>query len=267
MAKPFDQPGPADLAATPIIDADHPVVRAFAEAHRGTAYSRRRQALNLYLAARDRIGYDPYRIRLDSAGLCASQTLAQGYGWCIPKAALLAALCRCCGIPARVGFADVRNHLSTRRLRELLKTDVYYWHSYTAIFLEGRWLKATPAFDARLCARLGLPPLEFDGHSDSIFQAFGPRGELHMEYVGYRGEFSDVPLSEIIATFNREYPGFMELAQGSFLDEIDQQSAMPRAGQRRSQASPAVPSCPRGAASGSAISGAPSPARARVPPR
>ena len=42
-----------------------------------------------------------------------SATLARGYGFCVNKAVLLAALARAVGIPARLGFADVRNHLSS----------------------------------------------------------------------------------------------------------------------------------------------------------
>src|SRR3990167_7232802 len=50
----------------------------------------------------------------------ASACLARGSGFCVAKAALLAAAARASGIPARVGFADVRNHLTTPRLRRLM---------------------------------------------------------------------------------------------------------------------------------------------------
>ncbi len=104
---------------------------------------------------------------------------------------------------------------------------MYFWHSYTAVHLDGRWLKATPAFDAALCARISLAPLEFDGTADSIFHAFDPRGEKHMEYLRYRGEFSDVPLASIVETFKAHYPGLMELARGEFLNDIARENSAP----------------------------------------
>jgi len=108
-------------------------------------------------------------------------------------------------IPARLGFADVRNHLTTRRMRELMKTDVFYWHGYTSIFLNGAWVKATPAFNIGLCERFHLRPLDFDGKSDSIYHPFDLEGKKHMEYLAYRGEFADVPIDRIEETFRLEY--------------------------------------------------------------
>ena len=40
----------------------------------------------------------------------------------IGKASLLAACARAIGVPARVGYADVRNHLTSPRLYEKIKT-------------------------------------------------------------------------------------------------------------------------------------------------
>ena len=118
-------PTPAHLRATALIDSDAPSIQAFAAQHaRGT--TDRERAVALYLAVRDGFRYDPYRIDLSPAGMAASTVLANGYGWCVPKAALLTAACRAAGIPARMGFADVRNHLSTERMRETMKTDLFH---------------------------------------------------------------------------------------------------------------------------------------------
>ena len=73
----------------------------------------------------------------------ASSVLTAGRGFCIGKLALLAATARVIGVPARVGYTDVRNHMSSRRLRERTKTDVFLWHSYTDLCIDGRWFKAT----------------------------------------------------------------------------------------------------------------------------
>src|SRR5512140_1199239 len=130
-----DTPSPATLAPTALIDSDHPAVIAFAARARGA--TPRERAIALYYMVRDEFRYDPYRVDLSVAGLRASHVLECGYGWCVPKAALLAAAARAVGIPARVGYADVRNHLSTERLRAILKTDLYVWHGYTEMWLDG----------------------------------------------------------------------------------------------------------------------------------
>jgi transglutaminase-like putative cysteine protease len=125
----------------------------------------------------------------------------------VPKAALLAAACRAVGIPARVGYADVRNHLSTERMRQSMKTDIFYWHGYTDILLDGQWLKATPAFNIELTERFGLLPLDWDGYSDSIYHPYDRSGNRHMEYLNLRGSFDDMPLAVIVADFKRYYFG------------------------------------------------------------
>ena len=201
----FDPSLDPALRATALIDADHPAVRDFAHEH-GRGDDERERAVALYHAVRDGFRYDPYRIDLSPAGMRASAVIALGYGWCVPKAALLAAACRVLGIPARVGYADVRNHLGTERLRQALQTDLFYWHGYTDILLEGQWIKATPAFNIELTERFGLLPLEWDGRADSIYHPFDKSGNRHMEYVHQRGSFDDMPLAQIVADFHRYYP-------------------------------------------------------------
>jgi transglutaminase-like putative cysteine protease len=194
------------LAPTAIVDSDHPAVAAFARGRAAGAAGELEAAVRLFYAVRDELRYDPYGVRVDVDSLRASHALAAGRGWCVSKAVLLAAACRSLGIPARLGFADVRNHLSTARMRETMKTDVFYWHGYASIRLDGRWLKATPAFNRELCEKFGLRPLEWDGRSDSLYHAFDREGRRHMEYVRERGEFADVPLADMQETFQREYP-------------------------------------------------------------
>ena len=220
-------PLPRDcLAPTALADSAHPDVVAFARQHAGEGDARQK-AVALYYAVRDGFRYDPYRVDLTPAGMRASAVLASGHGWCVPKATLLAAACRAVGIPARIGFADVRNHLSTERMRRVMQTDVFTWHGYTDIWLDGAWRKATPAFNLALCERFGLLPLEFDGTSDSIYHPFDRSGQRHMEYVRMRGAYVDVPLDEIAASFRRDYPGWMaeagsvsRLAGSDFLADV-----------------------------------------------
>jgi len=198
-------PDTASLSPGVMVDSDHPAIIAFAREHaHGT--DERERAVALYHAVRDGLRYDPYRIDLSVHGMKASTTLANGYGWCVPKAALLAAVCRAAGIAARVGYADVRNHLSTERLRQNMGSDLFVWHGYTDIRLDGAWLKATPAFNIELCDRFGLLPLEFDGRADSIYHPFDKAGNRHMEYVAMHGAFDDVPLQRILDAFAVHYP-------------------------------------------------------------
>jgi transglutaminase-like putative cysteine protease len=209
-----DQPTPAHLQATALIDSDAPAVQTFATLHAQGSDDRERAAA-LYLAVRDGFRYDPYRIDLRPDGMRASSVLSLGHGWCVPKAALLTAVCRAAGIPARMGFADVRNHLSTERMRETMKTDMFIWHGYTDIWLNGQWWKATPAFNIELCERFGLLPLEFDGRADSIYHPFDKSGQRHMEYVNQRGSFDDMPLAQIVADFRAVYGDWMAVPDGS----------------------------------------------------
>jgi transglutaminase-like putative cysteine protease len=202
-----DSPRPATLAPATMIDSDHPDVVAFArDAVRGAGD--RERAVALYYAVRDGFRYDPYRVDLTVAGTRASRVLEVGYGWCVTKAALLAAAARASGIAARVGFADVRNHLSTERMRQLMQTDLYMWHGYAELWIDGAWVKATPAFNVELCERFGVLPLEWDGRDDSLYHPYDREGRRHMEYVAQRGTFDDVPIERIAADFAIAYPAW-----------------------------------------------------------
>ncbi len=196
------------LEPTPFIDSDVPAVIDFARRAIGDETDDVRKAVRLFYAVRDGIVYTPYLDFNADDTYRASACLAKGAGFCVGKAALLAAAARAVGIPARVGFADVKNHLCTPRLRAVMGTDVFYFHGYTELYLRGRWMKATPAFDGTLCQKFGVRPLEFDGTEHSLFHPFDTHGRRHMEYLRDRGPQRDVPAKEIIETFQREYPGF-----------------------------------------------------------
>jgi transglutaminase-like putative cysteine protease len=197
------------LAPGRFLDRDAPnVIELAREAagHEGDATTR---VLRLFRAVRDGVYYDPYVDMGDPGNFRASSVLAARRGFCIGKAALLAAAARVIGVPARVGYADVRNHLTSKRMYEHIKTDVFVWHSYADLYLDGRWVKATPAFDLALCERVGLNPLDFDGRSDSLFHPYDRAGRRHMEYLLDRGTFADVPFDAIQADLRKAYPALM----------------------------------------------------------
>ena len=192
------------------IDSAHSDVVRFSAAHANGANDRER-AVALYYAVRDGVRYHPFQNFTLDETYRASVCLARGAGWCVPKAALLAACARAAGIPARVGYADVKNHLTTPELTAKMGTDLFVFHGYTELYLEGKWVKATPAFNLTLCTRFRVKPLDFDGTSDSIFHPFDEDNRRHMEYVRERGSFADVPADEIRRAFHETYPSAFNL--------------------------------------------------------
>jgi transglutaminase-like putative cysteine protease len=197
------------LEPTVFVDSDAENIVGFSRRVCGDESTDVAKAVRLYYAVRDGIAYTPYGDFRSRETYRASACLARGSGFCVAKAALLTAAARAAGIPARMRFADVRNHLCTPRLRALMGTDVFYYHGYAELFLRGGWVKATPVFDRTLCDRFGVAPLEFTGLADALFQAYDPTGRRHMEYIRDRGAQADVPVADIMTTFERAYPGLM----------------------------------------------------------
>lgn len=196
------------------IDSAHPEVIAFSKAHASGAFPVE-QAVSLYYAVRDDIPYNPFLDFADARVYQASAVLEANQGFCVGKAALLAAAARAAGIPARVGFADVKNHLTSPRLAETMGSDLFIYHGYTELHLDGKWVKATPAFNLSLCTRFRVKPLEFDGRGDSIFHPFDEDNRRHMEYVRDRGAHADVPVEEIQHAFREAYPKFYGLGRAA----------------------------------------------------
>ena len=195
----------ATLSPTHYLNSDHPEIIRLAESLR--AETPRDTAIRAFYWVRDQIRYDPYTVSLQPEGYRASVVAKASAAFCIPKAILLAAAGRAVGLPTRLGFADVRNHLSSDKLTALLGTDLFAFHGYTEISIDGRWLKATPAFNRELCDRFGVKPLEFDGTKDALLQPFDAHGRRHMEYIRERGSFADFPFDEMVRVFRDTYPG------------------------------------------------------------
>jgi transglutaminase-like putative cysteine protease len=207
MADSSVRPEPSFLRPTRFIDSDHPRVVAFARDAVGDATTDLAKASRVFTAVREALRYDPYTITLDPEDYKASNILGHKASYCIPKAVLLCAAARAAGLPARLGFADVKNHLSSEKLIKVLGTDLFAWHGYVELWIDGRPIKATPAFNAGLCARFGVPPLELDGVHDAMLQPYDGEGRRYMEYVHDRGFYTELPLDEICATFASLYAG------------------------------------------------------------
>src|SRR5262245_54490734 len=200
------------------IDCESPAVIEFARASAG-AKDETGAVLRLYSAVRDEILYDPYVDWTDPNVFRASAVLGAKRGFCVGKASLLAASARVLGVASRLGFADVKNHMTSPRLYERMKTDVFRWHAYAELWLDEAWVKATPAFNSALCHRLDLVPLDFDGRADSLFQPFDRSGRRHMEYLTDRGTFADVPFDTLMAEFRVHYPMLTGGMAGDFQAE------------------------------------------------
>lgn len=194
------------LKPTAILDFEHPTVVAYRKRSvPNLASDPVSTAVALYYAVRDGIRYDPYSPFYLPQHYRASAVVQRGKGYCVGKAALLCALGRACRIPSRFGFATVRNHLASRQLIDYLGSDRFVFHGYVEFFLEDQWVKATPAFNAELCERHRVDPLEFNGRDDAVFQAYNRENNRYMEYVEDLGIFEDVPVRRIVAAWEKEY--------------------------------------------------------------
>ncbi|MFF3906407.1 transglutaminase family protein [Streptomyces sp. NPDC001848] len=215
----------ATLRPTEFLDHRSPVVRAFvADALAGTgAGTDVDKAVALYYAVRDGIRYDVYEADMSRRGLTASGVIERGSGFCVHKSIVYAAALRAVGIPSRLVYADVRNHLASPRLRDLMGGDVFRFHSLTSVRVDGTWIKATPVFNKLLCRLYGIKPLDFDGRTDSLYHPYDEQGRRHMEFLAQRGEFDDFPYSLVTDGIRQAHPLFFastdRTAAGSLVAE------------------------------------------------
>lgn len=185
------------LVPTPTFDCDSEPIAGKAQELTQGLETDIDKAKALFYFVRDAIDYNLYVKKHMPEHFRASNTLARGKGYCVQKAVLLVALARAAGIPARLGCAKIRNHLVPQRVLDILKSNVFPWHGYAELYLDGKWVKATPAFDLKMCQEHRLIPVEFDGCNDARFHAHNQDGKPHIEYLLDRGTFDDVPLDEI----------------------------------------------------------------------
>ncbi|MDQ3232684.1 MAG: transglutaminase family protein [Pseudobdellovibrionaceae bacterium] len=205
------------LQCTEYFDFEHPLVQNMVDGVCPEVENPVDIACRLYNAVRDNYRYDPYSFSSKARNFSASFVIEQGRSYCIPKAVLLGAAARAKGIPSRLCLADVVNHLADVTFVQKLKSRVFAMHGCIELHIEGRWVKATPAFNRSLCEHFGVEPLEFDGYHDSIFQKFNG-AERYMEYVADYGHFSDVPRDFIVERLVGAYPHLEpEIMQGGWL--------------------------------------------------
>ena len=194
------------LQPTYFLDSDTDVVKDLAGTLTANKATDVDKAVALFYWVRDEIRYDVYSLSEDPADYRASAVLKNKVGWCVPKAVLLAALARAAGISSRLHFADIRNYQISEKLKEVMQTDLFYYHGYSEMHLDNAWVKATPAFNAELCHKMGHKTVAFNGVSHGMLPATTLDNEKHVEYVKDRGTAPDLPLDEIMDYFRTAYP-------------------------------------------------------------
>jgi transglutaminase-like putative cysteine protease len=171
--------------------------------------SQKDRAIQLYIKVRDGFLYDPYHLDLRPNALKASTIVKKKRAWCVEKAILLAACLRSFEIPSRLGFGIVKNHIGVEKLVSYLRKEEIVFHGFVEVYLDGKWVKCTPAFDKRICRISGVTPLEWDGENDSLFQEFEGNTRF-MEYIDFYGVFDDVPIDLMQSEMKKHYPHLFE---------------------------------------------------------
>jgi transglutaminase-like putative cysteine protease len=193
------------LKPTATIDSDHPSIKEKAHNIIRDKQEITDKAKSLFYWVRDEIKYNPFLAIEFSENFRASRTLERRQGFCIEKATVLAAFARAVGIPARLHFADIRNHLISDKLLKVMETNLFSYHGYTELYINGKWVKATSAFDLKMCRKNRIIPVEFDAQNDAILHSHNLDGKLHIEYIEDRGYHEDAPVEEIVARWEKDY--------------------------------------------------------------
>ena len=183
------------LMPTAMIDSEEEAIRQKAFSLIEGQSEITEKAIRLFYYVRDKVRYNPY---VPLFPLRASATLGRRHGFCIQKAILLTALARAAGIPARLGFANIRNHLTPEKLMAIQKSDIFTHHGFSELYIDGDWIKATPAFDRGMCRENRILPVEFDGINHAMLHSHNLDGDLHIEYIHQHGSYADVPVDDIV---------------------------------------------------------------------
>lgn len=208
------------LKETFFYDFSHPFVKEKINLWVDTNKSLKENAIALYYAIRDGYYYNPYKVNFAPEFAKSSNIITRKEGHCLDKAILLISCCRALGIPSKLHLVKVKNHIAVEKLVEAYGTDELTPHAFAELFIEGKWVKATPAFNKGLCTLLNVDVLEFDGQTDSLFQEYDKNGGQFMEYLADYGCFEDLPMAFIVENMKAHYPGIERYANSEKLTEI-----------------------------------------------
>ena len=204
------------LKCTEIIDCDSDSIKEKAlEVTKGLKADKDK-AIALFYFVRDKIRHNAYTPLYDSNRYKASSTLRAGDGMCQNKAILLVALARSVGIPARLGFVDVEDYQLSESFKQMIGgVNTMPFHGFAELYIDGKWVHASPAYDLSTCRRKGFVPVEFDGVNDAKDSEYTKSGQLHMKHIKYHGPYEDLPLDEIYSYY-REWIAKMGKAWDDF---------------------------------------------------
>ncbi len=203
------------LLTSEIFDFDNEIVKEKALEITHSSKNTAEKASDLFYWVRNEIKYDmktylPY----DKTNFMASETLKRKQGFCVSKAVLLSTFARAVNIPARIHLVDLINHKISQKVIDFMETNVMFYHGFSEMFLNNHWVKLTPSFDPDTAIKAGfIPMVEFDGEHDAVFPKFDNEGNKYGEYVLDRGVHADLPLDEIDAVFEENYPKYAILKQ------------------------------------------------------
>lgn len=199
-----------NLEPTLTIDCENKSIKKKAEDLTKKFEKDSRKAKSLFYFVRDEIKYHSGQNYLLEYHI-ASKTLKRQSGYCVAKAILLAALARAVEIPARLRFADIRNHRLPEKYKKLIKGNLLVYHGYDELYIGEKWVKADPAYDLELCEKHRIVPVDFDGKHDAKFHRYNQDGELHIEYVKDHGHYHYLPFGEMMDARKQIYgPDFVE---------------------------------------------------------
>lgn len=202
------------LESTFFFDFENENIQNLIHEFQSDSLSKKEKAIQVYLKIRDGWRYNAYQINFNKEAFRASEISQRSEGHCIDKAILLTTCLRGLGIPARIHFAKVKNHIAVETLTKKLGTNELTPHGMVDILIGGKWVKSSPAFNAGLCEKCNVAPLDFDGENDSIFQEYNREGNEFMEYLEDYGHFEDLPLDFILQNLKEHYGHFFNRPAG-----------------------------------------------------
>lgn len=193
------------LSPAPGITSDDSYVLELAQTLTEGTQNDRERVVRLFEFVRDHIRYNLNAPFHKLAHYEAQNTLRRKEGFCIQKSSLLVTLARSIGIPSRLVFADIRNHLLPDHLIQFMGTDIVTYHCYVEWFLKDDWIKVAPSFDEKTCRENGFRLVIFDGYHDAVLPSEDLYGQPHITYLKQHGVYNGIPIEEILEAWKRFY--------------------------------------------------------------
>ncbi len=204
-----------------LADSDHPIIRQTAKRLTQGAKTDREKLKRLFLFVRDDITFGfPAKGDL----VPASETIQTGIGQCNTKAALLLALCRASGIPARIHFS-----LISKEIQRGFFTGLAYWlmpneisHSWVEVEIEGAWRRIDSFINdmplhraaehvlSRRDWSVGFSLALANGHASADFNADEDAFEQMVAVTDDHGVWED-PSEYYASPLYRNRPGFLRM--------------------------------------------------------